>query len=96
MHIPPREVIGIQIFANMLGLPVNCTSLPAQPSENQWTHPRSLLCADGVMRWIVDAKFDILTGLKPDPTNVWTAQDFKSYNTAGEFFRNFGSVRWQC
>lgn len=45
------------------------------------------------MRWIVDAKFDILTGLKPDPTNVWTAQDFKSYNTAGEYFRNSGSVR---
>lgn len=29
MHIAPRDVIGIQIFANMLGLPINCASVAA-------------------------------------------------------------------
>lgn len=84
MHIPPRQVVGIQIFANVLALPVNCTSLSVQPPKDQWTYSFSRCLIDGVMRWIIDSKFDILTGKVPDPTNVWTAQDFKSYNTAGE------------
>lgn len=83
MHISPRDVIGIQIFANMLGLPINCASspcslLPAQCARSADTDTQHLRPhTDGVMRWIIDAKFDVLTGIKPDLTNVWTAQDFK-------------------
>ncbi|KAF7342334.1 OPT oligopeptide transporter [Mycena venus] len=58
---PPRAVIGIQIMAAFVGLPVNY----------------------GVMRWILYSKYDYLTGIKADPMGEWTAQNFKSYNTAG-------------
>ncbi|WWD19463.1 hypothetical protein CI109_103923 [Kwoniella shandongensis] len=60
-HLPPRTVIGIQIFANMLALPINY----------------------GVMRWVIDSKFDYVSGKVVDPTGQWTGQEFKSYNTAG-------------
>ncbi|KAI0156292.1 OPT oligopeptide transporter [Pestalotiopsis sp. NC0098] len=61
LHLPPRDVIGMQIFANMIALPVNY----------------------GVMRWVLDTKFDYVSGKVTDPLGQWTGQDFKSYNTAG-------------
>ncbi|KAK4704014.1 hypothetical protein P7C70_g2206, partial [Phenoliferia sp. Uapishka_3] len=71
MGIPPRVVIGVQILANMVGLPVNY----------------------GVMRWIVDSKHDLLSGKTVDPTHQWTAQDQKSYNTAGIQYALVGPKR---
>ncbi|KAJ7174114.1 OPT oligopeptide transporter [Mycena crocata] len=71
LHLPPRQVIGIQIMAAFVGLPVNY----------------------GVMRWILDTKLDYLTGVLADPTGQWTAQDFKSYNTAGIQYALVGPTR---
>ncbi|KAH8586419.1 OPT oligopeptide transporter [Bisporella sp. PMI_857] len=61
LHLPPRDVIGVQILANILALPINY----------------------GVMRWVLSAKFDYVSGRVADPQGQWTGQDFKSYNTAG-------------
>ncbi|KAJ7443213.1 OPT oligopeptide transporter [Mycena galericulata] len=50
----------------------------------------------GVMRWILYTKYDYLTGVRHDPTGEWTAQDFKSYNTAGNttiFFASGATFR---
>ncbi|KAJ7464217.1 OPT oligopeptide transporter [Mycena galericulata] len=47
----------------------------------------------GVMRWILYTKFDYLTGVRHDPTGEWTAQDFKSYNTAGIQYALVGPTR---
>ncbi|KAJ6572780.1 OPT oligopeptide transporter [Mycena vulgaris] len=71
LHLPPRQVIGIQIMAAFVGLPVNY----------------------GVMRWILETKLDYLTGVLTDPTGQWTAQDFKSYNTAGIQYALVGPTR---
>ncbi|KAJ7697833.1 OPT oligopeptide transporter [Mycena rosella] len=71
LHIPPRHIIGIQIMAALVGLPINY----------------------GIMRWILETKFDYLTGIKTDPTGQWTAQDFKSYNTAGIQYALVGPTR---
>lgn len=37
----------------------------------------------GVMLWVLDTKFEYVTGKVKDPLGQWTGQDFKSYNTAG-------------
>ncbi|KAF4126212.1 oligopeptide transporter [Geosmithia morbida] len=37
----------------------------------------------GVVRWVLDTKFDYLTGAKEDPTHQWTAQDLTSNLTMG-------------
>ncbi|KAH8647649.1 OPT oligopeptide transporter [Xylariales sp. PMI_506] len=61
LHIPPRDVVGMQIFANMIALPVNYL----------------------VMLWVLDTKFEYVSGKVTDPLGQWTGQDFQSYNTAG-------------
>ncbi|KAJ7137021.1 OPT oligopeptide transporter [Mycena epipterygia] len=71
LHIPPRQVIGIQIMAAFIGLPINY----------------------GIMRWILDTKLEYLTGVLTDPSGQWTAQDFKSYNTAGIQYALVGPTR---
>lgn len=71
LHIPPRDVIGVQIIANMIALPVNY----------------------GVMRWVLAAKHDYLTGALEDPSGQWTAQDFQSYNTEGIMYALVGPRR---
>ncbi|ROW05458.1 hypothetical protein VSDG_00013 [Cytospora chrysosperma] len=71
LHIPPRDVIGVQIVANMVALPVNY----------------------GVMRWVLAAKHNYLTGALEDPSGQWTAQDFQSYNTEGIMYALVGPRR---
>ncbi|KAJ7137034.1 OPT oligopeptide transporter protein-domain-containing protein [Mycena epipterygia] len=71
LHIPPRQVIGIQIMAAFIGFPINY----------------------GVMRWILDTKLDYLTGVLTDPSGQWTAQELKSYNTAGIQYTLVGPIR---
>ncbi|KAK8853053.1 hypothetical protein IAR55_003754 [Kwoniella newhampshirensis] len=70
-HLPPRQVVGMQIVANLLALPINY----------------------GVMRWVIDSKFEYVSGQKVDPTGQWTGQDFKSYNTAGIQYALVGPKR---
>ncbi|EAL21541.1 hypothetical protein CNBD0090 [Cryptococcus deneoformans B-3501A] len=70
-HLPPRQVIGIQILANMLALPINYA----------------------VMRWVLDTKFDYVSGKEVDPTGQWTGQEFQSYNSAGVQYSLVGPKR---
>lgn len=46
-----------------------------------------------VMRWVLDTKFDYVSGKEVDPTGQWTGQEFQSYNSAGVQYSLVGPKR---
>ncbi|KAJ6543267.1 OPT oligopeptide transporter [Mycena vulgaris] len=80
LHIPPRQVIGIQILAAFVGLPINSDAMGFKTGScaGFWRRNSTVRLRD-------NANFDRtdMTGIKTDLTGQWTAQHFKSYNTAG-------------
>lgn len=47
----------------------------------------------GVVRWVLNTKFDYLSGKKQDPLNQWTGQQIQSYNTMGVQYAVIGPQR---
>ncbi|KAL1962100.1 hypothetical protein VTN77DRAFT_567 [Rasamsonia byssochlamydoides] len=47
----------------------------------------------GVVRWVLNTKFDYLSGAKQDPLNQWTGQAIQSYNTMGVQYAVIGPHR---
>ncbi|KIY68861.1 OPT oligopeptide transporter [Cylindrobasidium torrendii FP15055 ss-10] len=46
-----------------------------------------------IMRWVLSSKMDYLREIVDDPNGQWTAQDLKSYNTAGVQYALVGPRR---
>lgn len=44
----------------------------------------------GVMRWVLETKYDYITGVVTDPSGQWTGQSFQSYNTDGVMYALVG------
>ncbi|KAL1846380.1 OPT superfamily [Paecilomyces lecythidis] len=47
----------------------------------------------GVVRWVLNTKFDYLSGAKKDPLNQWTGQSLQSSNTLGVQYAVIGPKR---
>jgi hypothetical protein len=47
----------------------------------------------GVIRWVLNTKFDYLSGAKKDPLNQWTGQRLVSSNTLGVQYAIIGPTR---
>jgi len=46
-----------------------------------------------VVRWVLNTKFDYLTGVKKDPLHQWTGQSLQSYNSLGVQYAVIGPKR---